>query len=238
MKSYNVTSHVHNSSNLSHLDTKDDTSLGNSVVQVREKHPAQGSKLNWVFTFFNKKKEAESNVELTKCEIKNHPEPYPTDFKQLTDAVFSNSKRKNCHGRLRNWHFGVTPAAFGPTPNEVAVRILEKVSSQHHYCQDGVIEVKHSRLKAGIAVNHADKTLAIIFKRKNDSGFQNLFKRKNSQQDYLNASVLINSLMSYTRKELNTYQVVIVGQSSDSKLVLYAASKNESANDKLKTVIV
>lgn len=120
----------------------------------------------------------------------------------------------------------------------MAVRILEKVSSQHHYCQDGVIEVKHSRLKAGIAINHADKTLAIIFKRKNDSGFQNLFKRKNSQQDYLNASVLINSLMSYTRKELNTYQVVIVGQSSDSKLVLYAASKNESANDKLKTVIV
>ncbi|ENM5912069.1 hypothetical protein I2709_000358 [Vibrio mimicus] len=238
MKSYNVTSHVHNSSNLSQLDTKNDTNLENSVVQVREKHPVQGSKLNRVFAFLNKKKESESNIELTKYENKNHPEPYLTDFKQLADAVFSNSRKKNSDGRLRNWHFGVTPAAFGPTPNEVAVRIVEKISSQHHYCQDGVIGVKHSRLKAGIAINHADKTIALIFKRKNETGLQSLFKHKNSQQDYLNASVILNRLMSYAQENLGAYQVVIAGQNSDSKLVVYAASKNESANDKLKTVIV
>ncbi|EOV4224352.1 hypothetical protein ACONZ3_003413 [Vibrio parahaemolyticus] len=238
MKSYNVTSHVHSNSNVRNLDIENDPDFGNSVTQVREKHATQASKLSRLVSIFNQKKGAESKVKLTKYENKDFSGPRETDFKSLLDAVFTKSKKKSAGDGLTNWHFGVTPAAFGPTPNEVAVRIVEKISSQYHYCQDGVIGIKHSRLKVGIAINHSDKTIALVFKRKNETGLQNLFKHKNSQQDYLNASVILNRLMSYAQENLGTYQVVIAGQNQDSKLIAYAASKNESANEKLKTVVV
>ncbi|EGQ7778686.1 TPA: hypothetical protein ACHCBX_002867 [Vibrio parahaemolyticus] len=238
MKSYNVTSHVHSNSNVRNLDIENDPDFGNSVTQVREKHATQASKLSRLVSIFNQKKGAESKVKLTKYENKDFSGPRETDFKSLLDAVFTKSKKKSAGDGLTNWHFGVTPAAFGPTPNEVAVRIVEKISSQYHYCQDGVIGIKHSRLKVGIAINHSDKTIALVFKRKNETGLQNLFKHKNSQQDYLNASVILNRLMSYAQENLGTYQVVIAGQNQDSRLIAYAASKNESANEKLKTVVV
>ncbi|EMN6297064.1 hypothetical protein WB514_004571 [Vibrio parahaemolyticus] len=238
MKSYNVTSHVHSNSNVRNLDIENDRDIGNSVTKVRENNATQASKLNRVLSIFNQKKGTESRVKLTKCENKGFSGSRETDFKSLLDAVFTKSKRKTAGDCLTNWHFGVTPAAFGPTPNEVAVCIVERISSQHHYCQDGVIGIKHSRLKAGIAINHSDKTIALVFKRKNETGLQSLFKHKNSQQDYLNASVILNRLMSYAQENLGTYQVVIAGQNQDRKLVTYAASKNESANDKLKTVIL
>lgn len=44
--------------------------------------------------------------------------------------------------------------------------------------------------------------------------------------------------MSYAQENLGAYQVVIAGQNQDGKLIAYAASKNESANEKLKTVVV
>ncbi|EGQ8138009.1 hypothetical protein OH966_004499 [Vibrio parahaemolyticus] len=238
MKSYNVNSHVHSNSNVRNLDVENDRDFGNSVTQVREKNATQASKLNRVLSIFYQKKVTEPKVKLTKCENKDLSGPRETDFKSLLEAVFTKSKKKTARDGLTNWHFSVTPAAFGPTPNEVAVRIVERISSQHHYCQDGVISIKHSRLKAGIAINHSDKTIALIFKRKNDTGLQNLFKHKNSQQDYLNASVILNRLMSYAQENLGEYQVVIAGQNQDSKLVSYAASKNESSNEKLKAVVV
>lgn len=238
MKSYNVTSHVHSNTNVRNHDIENDRDFGNSVTQVREKNATQASKLNRVLSIFNQKKGTESKVKLTKCENKDFSGPRETDFKSLLEAIFTKSKKKSAGDGLTNWHFGVTPAGFGPTPNEVAVRIVEKISSQHHYCQDGVIGIKHSKLKAGIAINHSDKTIAIVFKRKNETALQNLFKHKNSQQDYLNASVILNRLMSYAQENLAAYQVVIAGQNQDSKLVTYAASKNESANEKLKTVVV
>ncbi|EGQ9306867.1 hypothetical protein F7U82_15370 [Vibrio parahaemolyticus] len=238
MKSYNVISHVHSNSDVRNLDIDSDCDFGNSVAQVREMNTTQYSKFNRVFSFFYQKKETESKVKLTKYENKDFSGPRETDFKSLLDAVFTKSKKKSAGDGLTNWHFGVTPAAFGPTPNEVAVRVVEKISSQHHYCQDGVIGIKHSRLKAGIAINHSEKTIALVFKRKNEIGLQSLFKHKNSQQDYLNASVILNRLMSYEQENFGAYQIIIAGQNSDSQLVAYAASKNESENDKLKTVIV